>query len=64
MLTLGVGVKRRERGGKKFREEQALPHKYNDAAASVRGITKEYSRPKVGANRLQSRESRDPEKGR
>ena len=36
----------------------------DDTATSVRGITRKNARPGVGAIRLQSRESRDPEKGR
>ena len=59
-----VGVKRRKRGGRKFREGQALPDENDDAAASVRGIRRENARPRVGEIRTQSRRSRDPERGR
>ena len=38
--------------------------KNNEAVASVRGITGENARPEVGAIRTQSRESRNPERGR
>ena len=63
-----VGIKRRERererGGRKLREEQALPDENDDAAIWVRGIRRENARPGVGVIRSQSRESRDPERGR
>ena len=58
-----VGVKRRKRGSRKFREGQALPDE-NDDAAGVRGITRENARPGVSAIRTHSRESRDPERER
>ena len=58
-----VGIKQRKRGGRKFRERQALPDE-NDTAASMRGITREHARPGMGAIRMQSRESRNPERGR
>ena len=41
-----------------------MPDENNDAAASVRGITRKNARPAVGAIRSQSRESRNPERGR
>ena len=59
-----VGIKRKKRGGRKFREGQALPDKNDDAAASVRGIGRENARPGVGAIRTQSRKSRNPERER
>ena len=59
-----VGVKRRRRGGRKFRERYVLPDENNDATANVRGIKKENARSGVGAIRSQSRESRDPERVR
>ena len=36
----------------------------DNAAAGVRGIRRENARPGVGAIRTQSRESRNPERGR
>ena len=53
-----VGIKRRKRGGRKFRKRWALPDEYDNAAASVRGIGGESARPGVGAIRAQRRESR------
>ena len=38
--------------------------KSDDAVASVRGTTKENTRPGVGVIRTQSRESKNPERGR
>ena len=55
-----VGIKRRKRGGRKFKKGWALPDENDDAAASVRGIRRENARPGVGAIRTQSRESRNP----
>ena len=59
-----VGIKRIKRRGRKFRKGWALPDENDDAAASVHGIMRENARPGVGAIRMQSRESRNPEKGR
>ena len=59
-----AGVKRGERRGRKFRERLALPDENDDDAASVRAIIRENARPGVGAIISQSRESRNPEKGR
>ena len=59
-----VGIKRKKRGGGKFRKGSALPDKNDDAATSVRGIRRENARPGVGAVRTQSRESRNLERGR
>ena len=59
-----VGIERRKRGGRKFRKGYALPDENDNAAASVRGITRENARPGVGAIRTQNRESRNPERGR
>ena len=59
-----VGIKRKKKGGKKFREEYALPDENDDATASLRGITRENARQGVGGIRAQSRESRNPESGR
>ena len=47
-----------------FREELALPDENGNTAASVRVIRRENARPGVGAIRSQSRETRDPERGR
>ena len=41
-----------------------MPDKNDDAATSVRGITRENVRPRVGAIRLQSRESKNLERRR
>ena len=59
-----VRIKRRKRGGRKFRKRWALPGENDNAAASVRGIGGENARPAVGAIKTQSRESRNPERGR
>ena len=59
-----VGINGREIGGRKFREGNALPDENDDAAAGMCGITRENARPGVGAIRMQSRESRDPKRGR
>ena len=59
-----VGIRRRKRGGRKFRKRQALPDENDNAAAGVRVIRRKNARPGVGAIRTQSRESRNPEKGR
>ena len=59
-----VGIKRKEKEGRKFREGWALPDENDNAAASVRGIRRENAGPGVGAIRAQSRESRNPERGR
>ena len=49
-----VGIKRRKRGGRKFRKGYALPDENDNAAASVCGIKRENARPGVGAIRAQS----------
>ena len=41
-----------------------MPDENDNAAASVRGIRRENARPGVGTIRTQSRESRNPERGR
>ena len=55
-----VRIKRRKRGGRKFRERLAMHDENDDAVSSVRGITRENARPGVGAIRTQSRASRNP----
>ena len=47
-----------------IREGKVLPDENDDAAASVRGSTRENARLGVGAIRKQSRESRNTERGR
>ena len=59
-----VGIKRRKRGDKKFRKGRALPDENDYATASVRGMKRENARTGVDAIRTQSRESRNPERGR
>ena len=59
-----VGIKRRKRGSREFRKRWALPNENDNAAASVRGIRRENARPGVGTISTQSRESRNPERGR
>ena len=57
MLTpyiIRIGVKRRKRGDRKFREVQAQPDKSDNAASSVRGITRENARPGMGAIRIEN----------
>ena len=41
-----------------------MPDENDNAAASVRAIRRENARPGVGTIRAQSRESRNPERGR
>ena len=41
-----------------------MPDYNDDTAASVRGIRRKNAKPEVGAIRTQSRESRNPERGR
>ena len=41
-----------------------MPDENDNAAARVRGIRRENARPGVGAIRAQSREPRNPERGR
>ena len=41
-----------------------MPDENDDAAAGVRGVRRENATPGVGAIRTQSRESRNPERGR
>ena len=41
-----------------------MPNKNDDAAASVRGVTRGNARPGAGAIKTQSSEPRDPERGR
>ena len=52
-----VGIKRRKRGGRKFRKGWALPDENDNAATIVRGIRRENARLGVGVIRAHSRES-------
>ena len=55
LYIIRVGIKRRERGGRKFRKGLALSDKNDNAAVSMCGVRRENARPGVGAIRTQSR---------